>query len=386
MEHPWGGYFWIAIVGVVMVTALWVVYLEYGFRDRLVAQAQERLQVWSYLEQAQNYDRFECKADRFRDDIVLRKITNDSSPVSLQYTPDDLVTLDDRYTNPQYGAQRVRAMVRDPIERLLNDAWRAGHYILVNSTYRSAEIQQDMYERYGGSAGVDDLGERAALPGFSEHQLGTAVDLSTYPRATDAGYDWLANNAHKYGFVLSYPRGAEEITQYRYEPWHWRYVGSEIAEQIKANEMLFNHEQALFLPSPIEDRTILSYEYEGRDLWIWKYRTGGGTMDVLIRGEVLPTYTQEVPYMLKQFDGGRPPAELAGDYLRTWVIQDYAQYIDEYGKDWQMTRLASFYDDTTIERLLILYRPEIGYVVISYQSQVYGDRLVREFTSSCRVR
>jgi hypothetical protein len=109
-------------------------------------------------------------------------------------------------------------------------------------------------------------------------------------------------------------------------------------------------------------------------------------MDVLIRGEVLPTYTQEVPYMLKQFDDGRPPAELAGDYVRTWVIQDYAQYIDEYGKDWQMTRLASFYDDTTIERLLILYRPEIGYVVISYQSQAYGDRLVREFTSSCRVR
>lgn len=385
MEEFFGWYFWIAVITVVCVASSWVLYVEYGFNVALQNILEEEKWGWINLAQARNYDRWQCDARMYRDDLLLRKVNNESKPIPGQYIPEDLTAMDYQYTNPEYGSVLVRALVRDPLEALLQDAWRAGHYVLINSAYRSASRQQSMYEKFAGAPQNDIHGEHAALPGFSEHQLGTAVDISTYPVATTAGYQWLADNAYRYGFVLSYPSGAQEITQYRYEPWHWRYVGTEIAEHIHKNDMLYNHEQSLFLPSPIEDDTILSYEYEGKDLWVWKYRPQGEGMDALVRGEVVPSYAQEIPVMLEQFDMGEAPKELEGDFLRTWVIQGYEKYEDDEGIDWGITRMASFYDETTIERLLVMYQEHWGYLIISYQTEDAGDRLMQEFIESCRV-
>lgn len=77
-------------------------------------------------------------------------------------------------------------------------------------------------------------GEWVALPGTSEHQLGIAVDINAdKTRSTnDEVYAWLAENAHRYGFILRYPKGKEEVTGTGYEPWHFRYVGIENAQMI----------------------------------------------------------------------------------------------------------------------------------------------------------
>lgn len=78
----------------------------------------------------------------------------------------------------------------------------------------------------------------ASSPGTSEHEIGLAVDVNARGRDTDANwrvYAWLAENAHRHGFILRYPDGATAVTGNRYEPWHYRYVGAEAADAMHAS-------------------------------------------------------------------------------------------------------------------------------------------------------
>lgn len=96
------------------------------------------------------------------------------------------------------------------------------------------KVQAYMNEEYSRARAERIAKEWVALPGTSEHQLGIAVDINadkTYS-TNDEVYEWLVENAYKYGFILRYPRGKEKITGTAYEPWHYRYVGGEIAEEI----------------------------------------------------------------------------------------------------------------------------------------------------------
>lgn len=105
------------------------------------------------------------------------------------------------------------------------------------SAYRSYSLQKSIYDnylKYYSQAYTDTFAARA---GFSEHQTGLAVDLSSTNKSfatfeeTDA-YTWLKENAYKYGFIIRYPQGKEDITGYKFEPWHYRYVGIDIAKTI----------------------------------------------------------------------------------------------------------------------------------------------------------
>ncbi len=134
------------------------------------------------------------------------------------------------------------------LQQMLEDCRAAGFQPVVCSAYRSRETQQRLFDER-----VDELmGEghsrpqaeelavlTVALPGTSEHELGLAVDLVDLDyQLLDRGQEntptqrWLMKNAWRYGFILRYPPDAEEITGYRYEPWHYRYVGAAPAEQI----------------------------------------------------------------------------------------------------------------------------------------------------------
>ncbi len=109
------------------------------------------------------------------------------------------------------------------------------------STYRSFEYQTDLYQRYVERDGIEEADRYSARPGYSEHQTGLAFDIGEVDKQedwatsrfgeTDAGR-WIAENAHKYGFIMRYPDGKEPITGYMYESWHFRYVGQEIATEI----------------------------------------------------------------------------------------------------------------------------------------------------------
>lgn len=133
------------------------------------------------------------------------------------YEPPDLVTV-------RIGGQpvRLRAFVAQPLRAMLDAARRDGVIISINSAYRSFAEQQRLAHDH---AGQEDL---VARPGHSEHQLGTAVDLA-------GGHAWLAENAWRHGFVVSYPPGRSAWSCYRAEPWHLRYFGVERAAAMRSS-------------------------------------------------------------------------------------------------------------------------------------------------------
>ena len=127
--------------------------------------------------------------------------------------------------------------------------------VWMQSGYRSVSYQTNLYEKktnYYKQQGYDDAKAKemaAAIvnpPGYSEHNCGLAADLNS-PEHTglDEGFEntaafrWLCQHAGEYGFILRYPKGAEEKTEITYEPWHWRYVGVENAAKINASGLCF---------------------------------------------------------------------------------------------------------------------------------------------------
>nr|WP_281496777.1 M15 family metallopeptidase [Ornithinimicrobium sp. F0845] len=131
----------------------------------------------------------------------------------------------------------MRAEVRDQLEAMFGAADEDGLGLRVISGYRSFETQAGTYDywvRHYGRAAAD---ASSARPGHSEHQTGLAVDLDGTTGGcyldpcfgdTDEGR-WVAEHAHEFGFVLSYPQGSRAATGYTYEPWHVRYVGPQVA-------------------------------------------------------------------------------------------------------------------------------------------------------------
>ena len=114
--------------------------------------------------------------------------------------------------------------------------------LILNSGFRTYKNQQGLYNRTRDTRGLAVAEKLSARPGHSEHQLGLAADFSVKGQGcvimtcfgrTDAGR-WLAENAHEYGFILRYPKGFKPVTGFQYEPWHFRYVGIELASEMKA--------------------------------------------------------------------------------------------------------------------------------------------------------
>ena len=129
---------------------------------------------------------------------------------------------------------------RSEFERMKKDASKSNIYLNAFSTFRSYSYQYNLYWNYVKRDGQEKADTYSAKPGYSEHQTGLAFDIGGknsklwandgFHNTTEA--KWLANNAHNYGFILRYPKGKEHITGYKYESWHYRYVGVELAKKI----------------------------------------------------------------------------------------------------------------------------------------------------------
>lgn len=145
--------------------------------------------------------------------------------LSADYVPPDLI--DASAANFDAGFQ-VRRVIVDALASMDRAAANDGLQLLLTSAYRSYRQQSDTFNAFATQLGAEAAARRAAMPGHSEHQLGTAVDF-----ARSAGaYDWLAANASAYGFVASYARGD---SCYEFEPWHYRYVGIDLAARVAAS-------------------------------------------------------------------------------------------------------------------------------------------------------
>lgn len=154
------------------------------------------------------------------------------------YSPPDLVPAN----RAGFEGFLVRAFVINDLAALRSAAEAAGTPVDLAAAYRSYAQQADLYRRREAAAGRERALRGTARPGHSEHQLGTAVDFKSRGASdVDASWGgsptgrWMLANAHRFGFVLSYPAGRTDVTCYSYEPWHFRYFGRGLAGKIHAS-------------------------------------------------------------------------------------------------------------------------------------------------------
>lgn len=148
--------------------------------------------------------------------------------LAADFVPADIVALK---ANDFYLLNRNDLSLRVPVEKSLREMGSAakadGINLVVSSTYRSYDYQKNLYERNVRQLGKEVADRESAPPGASQHQLGVAVDFGsiTDDFAQTKQGRWLASNAGKYGWSLSFPDGYEDVTGYRWECWHYRYIG-----------------------------------------------------------------------------------------------------------------------------------------------------------------
>lgn len=208
---------------------------------------------------------------RFPNPSDLRTIITPTYAISADYEPDDLVLLPEYVGYPVTLSKDiyVREQVAEPLQAMIAEMWDLGLRPSIVSAYRSYPQQQRVWDQW-----YAEYGERArdisAIPGTSEHQLGTTVDFGS-PEHSHRFYTtfyltsegrWLAEHAHRYGFVLSYPRDAVGgLSTYEYEPWHFRYVGVEFATYLVEKNMTllqYQHENlaAPCIPARVVPRNV----------------------------------------------------------------------------------------------------------------------------------
>ncbi len=152
------------------------------------------------------------------------------------YEPWDLVSV---ARAGMAGSGQVRQLMIEDLKALATAARAAGKPLAVRSAYRSYASQEATFAMWARRSGYAQALRFSARAGHSEHQLGTTIDFTTAPGeplSTTFGESpagrWLARQGWQYGFVMSYPKGQQRVSCYGYEPWHWRYVGRDLARRI----------------------------------------------------------------------------------------------------------------------------------------------------------
>lgn len=169
-------------------------------------------------------------------------LVNKSNNLDKDYIPDTKIPNIPYATNSS-----VRYDIVESVENLFKDAKKEGLDLILVSGYRSYDLQASIYNNNLKNKGEAWTSQFSAKPGQSEHQTGLALDISSVSQGgglyqsfgnTEEG-KWLEENCAKYGFILRFLDRKEDITGYTYEPWHFRYVGVEVAEYIMKNNLTF---------------------------------------------------------------------------------------------------------------------------------------------------
>lgn len=158
------------------------------------------------------------------------------------YVPSSLTNIPPDYLYVKTKETKIHSQVYPFLQEMLTDAKKAGLDLEIISAYRSFGEQSSLKSGYTVIYGTGS-NRFSADQGYSEHQLGTTLDFTTKKvGATFSGFEktdefkWLQENAYKYGFVLSYPKGN---SYYQYEPWHWRFVGKNLAKRLYEDKQYF---------------------------------------------------------------------------------------------------------------------------------------------------
>ena len=176
-------------------------------------------------------------------------LVNKYHSLSKDYVPKDLEDIDTKYA---IKGMKMVSYAKDAFEEMSKAALKDKMHILAMSTYRSYDYQVNLYNKYAKKDGVDAANTYSAKAGFSEHQTGLAVDVyngstsyTSFEKTKE--FNWMQENAYKYGFIMRYPKDKEKETGYKYEAWHYRYIGKEIAKYIHDNKITYEEYYVRFL-------------------------------------------------------------------------------------------------------------------------------------------
>lgn len=171
--------------------------------------------------------------------------------LSSDYVPENLIITDNNENNfHNYKDASLKPMISADImsyfAAMQNAALDAGlRKIIVDSGYRSFEYQKVVFDKSVAEKGIDETLRSVALPGSSEHQTGLAIDIAYMDNGvyientsdSDPEIKWLKENAYKFGFILRYPEEKEDVTGFKYEWWHYRFIGVEMATILYAENI-----------------------------------------------------------------------------------------------------------------------------------------------------
>lgn len=178
-------------------------------------------------------------------EITLTTLVNKYYQLPSDYKPEDLVPL---FNNSNVSLKKEAA---NAYQKFVEGAKKDGITLIATSAYRSYSYQTTLYDNYVIKDGIDNADTYSARPGHSEHQLGVAVDLNDPnvegKRLNGTDYEWIKNNAYKYGFIVRYTKEGEPITGYIEENWHIRYLGVELAKKVYESNLTYDEYYDLYL-------------------------------------------------------------------------------------------------------------------------------------------
>ena len=197
-----------------------------------------------------NYDHYDediiKKTDTSKGNLML---VNKFNYLDSTYVPNDITNIPLTYA---FSDNQATKEVLSAFKNMWQKAKSENLNLIVNSSYRDYESQENVWNNYEARNGEEYADSIAARPGYSEHQTGLALDIITYGANKNTFEDtdefkWLQKNAHKYGFILRYPKDKEDITGYEYESWHYRYVGVEAATEIHNKKITYDEYYAYYV-------------------------------------------------------------------------------------------------------------------------------------------
>jgi D-alanyl-D-alanine carboxypeptidase len=225
-----------------------------SFQKRLALEKDKSSSLENNLKtEQQNNQAIRTQIDTITSTVgVLEKLKNTDPELLKKYSkvyflnenykPKDLFNIDPKYLLQKDKPAQINIAVWPHLQQMLEDSISNGMDIKILSAYRSFEEQTSLKSNYKITYG-SGANKFSADQGYSEHQLGTTLDFTTTKDgATLTGfektneYTWLVNNAYRYGFIISYPK---ENSYYIFEPWHWRYVGINLATRIHNDKTYF---------------------------------------------------------------------------------------------------------------------------------------------------
>ncbi len=245
-------------------TDLVAIRAELGSREQSITELQEKLssteeernRLQNLLQQAAaENEAFGKRVETLASSVSLldklsktdRELLQKYSSVyflSENFIPDPLVPIDADLLARKDANAMIHGGVMPFLRSMMQAAKADGAPLLILSAYRSFSEQSAVKSGYKVTYGAGTANKFSADQGYSEHQLGSTIDFVTPEKPASlvpsfgetSQYDWLVKNAHKYGFVLSYPKGN---TFFQYEPWHWRFVGVDLATRLHAENKYF---------------------------------------------------------------------------------------------------------------------------------------------------